>query len=71
MNGAGKALHILKKYIIGLTKDNDYMNKPKIGSLAIIAKQKVAPMTIDIDMNYNYEYPSEDMYNYDNSFVDF
>ena len=61
----------LKKYIIDFTKDESYMNKPKIGSLTNVVRQKVAPFTIDIDMNYNYEYPKKDVYNYDNYFVNF
>lgn len=63
--------YMLKKYIIEFTKDESYMTKPKIGSLTNVVRQKVAPLSIDVDMGYNYEYPTKDMYNHDNYFVNF
>ena len=61
----------LKKYVIGVTKDESFMTKPKVGSLANAVRQKLAPMTIDSNMNFNYDYPDGTMFNMDNSFVDF
>jgi len=58
-----------KKYIIEYNKDTEYMNKPKVGSLANVVMRKESVYTIDSDMNFNSEFPTDDYFLTDNSFV--
>lgn len=63
--------YIAKEYIYEYNGDSSYLSKPKIGSLSRLMRQKHIPMTIDGDMNYSYDFPLAEHYNYNNSFVDF
>lgn len=60
--------YIAKEYICEYNKDWDYMNKPKIGSLSSVFKQKNIPTYITRDMEYHYGYPSADKFNRENDF---
>jgi hypothetical protein len=60
---------IAKQYILDYNGDESYLLKPKIGSLGKLARQKSIPMTISNDMIYDYNYPGDNLYNYDNDFM--
>lgn len=61
---------VAKQYILDYNKDETYLLKPKVGSLGKLARQKAIPMTIDSNMFYDYDYPSDNLYNYDNDFME-
>lgn len=65
---ANSAKWIAKQYIYEYNKDQEYLKKPKIGSLTNMFRQKSMPMTIDENMNFSYEYPDERYYNLNNDF---
>lgn len=60
---------VAKEYIFDYNGDLDYLNKPKIGSLSSLFKNKSTSTYIDCEMNYNNDYPNESFYNYNNDFV--
>lgn len=68
--GIGSVKLASKKYIIDVNGDASYMNKPKIGSLARLVKQKEICSTLDTNMKFRYDLPTEDMFNYENDFVE-
>lgn len=61
---------IPKEYIFDFNGDEEYLKKPKVGSLTHLARRKGLPYTIDSNMKVNFEYPTEEYYNYENSFVE-
>lgn len=64
-----KSKWVAKQYILDYNGDETYLLKPKIGSLGKIVKQKSIPITISENMKYDYEYPTEEYYNYKNDFL--
>lgn len=64
-----KSKWVAKQYILDYNGDESYLLKPKVGSLGKLARQKSIPMSIDTNMNYDYNYPGEHLYNYDNDFI--
>ena len=48
---------IAKDYIVDVNKDEGYYNKPKIGSLINIFKQKEGCLIMNDDMSYTNDYP--------------
>ena len=66
IDSAGKK--IPKQYIVDVNGDEEYLNKPKFGSLAHLVKRKEFVYTMNSDMKFGKEYPTEDMYNYGNDF---
>lgn len=68
--GPGSVKIPSKKYIIDVNGDTEYINKPKVGSLTKLVKQKQLATTVDSNMNFRYDWPTEDMFNYDNDFVE-
>jgi len=67
----GKAIgkQVAKDYIFDYNGDLDYLNKPKIGSLSSLFKNKSTSTYIDSKMNYSNDYPNESFYNYNNDFL--
>jgi hypothetical protein len=63
------AKYVAKDYIFDYNRDSDYLNKPKIGSLSFIVRQKNMSMMIDEDINFIETFPSEEYYNYENDFL--
>jgi len=61
---------VAKQYILDYNGDESYLLKPKVGSLGKLARQKSIPMTINSDMFYDYNYPADNLYNYDNDFME-
>ena len=59
---------VSKKYIFDVNGDKDYMKKPKLGSLTHLAKRKEMVYTIDSNVQFGDEYPTEEYYNYGNDF---
>ena len=57
-----------KQYILDVNGDRSYLNKPKIGSLAHIVKRKEVVYTVSDSMEISNDYPTRDLYNYDNDF---
>jgi hypothetical protein len=66
IDSAGK--RIPKQYIVDVNGDKEYLNKPKFGSLAHLVKRKEFVYTMDSDMKFGKEYPTEEYYNYGNDF---
>lgn len=64
----GTSKYVAKQIICDFTKDYSYMKKPKLGSLALIVKQKEMIYTLSSDMQFSNEYPGEEHYNYGNDF---
>jgi hypothetical protein len=60
--------YIPKSIICDFTKDNEYHKKPKMGSLALIVKQKEMIYTLNEDMTFTNKYPDKELYNYNNDF---
>lgn len=59
---------VAKKYILDYNNDLEYLDKPKIGSLAFIIRQKNMSMMIDENGNFIEHYPTKEYFNYDNDF---
>lgn len=66
---SNSAKWIAKQYIYEYNKDQEYLKKPKMGSLTNMFRQKHMPLTIDEEMNFSYEYPSKQYYEPNNDFV--
>jgi hypothetical protein len=66
--GSGGIKYVSKKYIYDVNGDEEYMNKVKIGSLFNMVKRKELIYTMDQNMNFSNEYPTEEYYNYGNDF---
>lgn len=64
----GTSKYVAKQIICNFTKDYSYMKKPKLGSLALIVKQKEMIYTLSNDMHFSNKYPGEEHYNYGNDF---
>lgn len=60
---------ISKEYIYNFNKDSDYLKKPKIGSLAQMAKRKQVPLFLTEDMEASNNWPEETELNCNNDFV--
>lgn len=60
--------YVPKEIIFDFNKDEGYLKKPKVGSLAHLVQRKEMIMYLDQNMNCGKEYPTEDMYNYGNDF---
>ena len=68
-NTPSSSKSVAKQYILDYNGDSDYLNKPKIGSLAFIIRQKNMSMMIDENMNFIEDYPTKNYYNYENDFL--
>lgn len=66
---ANSAKWIAKQYIYEYNKDQEYLKKPKVGSLTNMFRRKQMPLTIDENMNFSFEYPNEQYYNLNNDFI--
>jgi len=64
----GTSKYVAKQIICDFTKDYSYMKKPKLGSLALIVKQKGMVYTLNDKMEFSNDYPGEEYYNYGNDF---
>ena len=60
---------VAKQYICDYNKDQEYLKKPKQGSLTNMFRRKEMPFTIDEYMNFSYEYPDKQYYNLNNDFL--
>lgn len=60
---------VAKDYIFEYNGDLEYLNKPKIGSLSSLFKNKSTCTYIDSQMNFSKDYPNESFYNYNNDFI--
>lgn len=67
-NTPGTSKYVAKEIICDFTKDFSYMKKPKLGSLALIVKQKEMIYSLDKNMVFRNEYPGKEYYNYGNDF---
>jgi hypothetical protein len=68
-HGKPTGKQVAKEYIFDYNGDLDYLNKPKIGSLSSLFKNKSTSTYIDSELNYFNDYPNESFYNYNNDFV--
>lgn len=62
--------YIAKDYILAFNGDTTYYKKPKIGSLTNIVKQKEIVMTLNKDMSFTNTYPTSELLNEKNTFVE-
>lgn len=60
---------VQKAYILDVNGDQNYLKKPKVGSLASMVQRKENTFFIDQNLQYHSTFPSEEYYNYDNDFV--
>jgi hypothetical protein len=65
----GVAKYDSKKYIIDVSKDQDFMNKPKKGSLCNLMIKKRHQYLLDKSLNSVYNYPDSSFINYNNNFA--
>lgn len=61
---------IAKQYIYEVNGDPSYLKKPKVGSLAHIVKRKEVIYTIDENLKFSNDYPTEEYYNHNNDFIE-
>ena len=62
--------YVQKDYIFDYNKDEQYYKeKKKTGSLGSAVRRKKPFTWLDLQMNFGYNIPTDDYYNYDNTFI--